>query len=161
MTLKVVTHPLHGDKVTEFAKIIVDIPDENLSVIMLSRKILSLSGKMPWVKKEKDEDFDVSMGRYDSVKVCEIVGSYILNLLGNILDKKLVCLYRDDGWAILRNLSGPEIERKRKAIINLFKESGINITIQNNLKIVNFLNVKMNLNTSMYRPYRKPDNMPV
>ena len=92
---------------------------------------------------------------------CEIVGSYILNLLGNILDKDLVGLYRDDGLAIVRNLSGPEIERKRKAIIKLFKECGLNITIQTNLKIVNFLDIEMNLGTGTYRPYRKPDNMPV
>ena len=46
-----------------------------------------------------------------------IVGSYILNLLSSILDKDLVGLYRDNRVAIVRNLSGPEIERKRKAII--------------------------------------------
>ena len=92
---------------------------------------------------------------------CEIVGSYILNLLGNILGKDLVGLYRDDGLAIVRNLSGPEIERKRKAIIKLFKECGLNITIQTNLKIVNFLDIEMNLGTGTYGPYRKPDNMPV
>ena len=92
---------------------------------------------------------------------CEIVGSYILNLLGSILDKDLVGLYRDDGLAIVRNLSGPKIERKRKAIIKLFKECGLNITIQANLKIVNFLDIEMNLGTGTYRPYRKADNMPV
>ena len=63
--------------------------------------------------------------------------------------------------AIVRNLSGPEIERKRKVIIKLFKECSLNITIQTNLKIVDFLGVKMNLDPGTYRPYRKPDNMPV
>ena len=84
-----------------------------------------------------------------------------MNLLSNILDKDLVGLYRDDGSAIVRNLSGPDIERKRKAIIKLFKECSLNITIQTNLKIVNFLDVEMNLDTGTYRPYRKLDNMPV
>ena len=101
------------------------------------------------------------MGCYDGVEVCETVGSYILNLLSNILDKDLVGLYRDDGSAIVRNLSGPDIERKRKAIIKLFKECSLNITIQTNLKIVNFLDVEMNLDTGTYRPYRKPECMPV
>ena len=149
------------NKAIEFAKTIVDIPDEDLSVIMQSRKNLLSSEKVPRVKKERDEDFDVPMGCYNGAEVCEIVGSYILNLLGNILDKDLVGLYRDDGLAIVRNLSGPEIERKRKAIIKLFKECGLNITIQTNLKIVNFLDIEMNLGTGTYRPYRKPDNMPV
>ena len=58
-------------------------------------------------------------------EVCEIVGSYILNLLCNILDKDPVGYYRDDGWAIVRNLSGPEMERKIKATIKLFKEWGL------------------------------------
>ena len=62
---------------------------------------------------------------------------------------------------IVKNLSGPEIERKGKAIIKLFKECGLNITIQTNLKIVNFLDVEMNLDRGTYQPYRKPDNMPV
>ena len=97
---------------------------------------------------------------YDGAKVCEIVGSYILNLLSNILGKELVSLYRDDGLAIVKNVSGAEIKRQRKAIIKLFKECGLNITLQTNLKIVNFLDVEMNLDTVTYRPYRKPDNIP-
>ena len=67
------------------------------------------------------------MGCYNDADVCQIVGSYISNLFGNILDKKLVSLYWDDGLAIVRNLSGPEIERKRKVIIKL--ECGLNITL--------------------------------
>ena len=110
---------------------------------------------------ESDKDFVVPMKYYNRAEVCELVGSYILNLLSNILGKDLVDLYRDDGLARVRHLSGPEIERKRKAIIKLFKECGLNITIQTNLRIVNFLDVEMNLDTGTYRPYRKPDNMPV
>ena len=91
------------------------------------------------------------MGCYDGAEICEIVGSYILNLLSNILDKDLVVLCRDGGWAIVRNLFGPEIERKRKGIIKLFKECGLNI-MQSNLKIVNFLDVEMYLDTGTYRP---------
>ena len=62
------------------------------------------------------------MGCYDGAEVCETVESYMVNLLRNILDKNLVGLYRDDDLAIVRNLSGSEIERKRKAIIKLFEE---------------------------------------
>ena len=122
------------------------------------------SGKVPWVKKVKkkiDEDFEVLMGCYDVAEVCEIAGSYILSLLSNILDKDLVRLYKDNALTIVRNISGPEIERKRKVLIKLFKECGLNLTVQTILKIVNFLDVEMNLDTGTYRPYRKPDNMPV
>ena len=145
------------NKAIEFTKTIVDIPDEDLSVIIQSQKTL-FSKKVPWVKKERNTDFDVPMGCYDCTEVCGIIGSYILNLLGSILHKDLVGLYKGDDLAIVRNLSGPKIERKRKAIIKLFKECGLNITIQTNLKIVNFTDIEMNLDTGTYRPYRKSDN---
>ena len=145
------------NKAIEFTKTIVDIPDEDLSVIIHSQKTL-FSKKVPWVKKERNTDFDVPMGCYDCTEVCGIIGSYILNLLGSILHKDLVGLYKGDDLAIVRNLSGPKIERKRKAIIKLFKECGLNITIKTNLKIVNFTDIEMNLDTGTYRPYRKSDN---
>ena len=85
-------------KAIEFAKTIVDIADEDLSIIMRSRKALLFSEKVPWVKKERDEDFDVPMGCYDGAEVCEIVGSYILNLSGNILDKDLVGFIETMAW---------------------------------------------------------------
>ena len=94
------------------------------------------------------------MGCYDGAEVCEIVGSYILHLLHNILDKDFVGLYKDDGLTILRNLSGPEIEKKRKAIIMLFKEFEWNISIQTNLKIVNYPDAEINLDTGTYSPYK-------
>ena len=42
------------NRATKFAKTIVDILDEDLSIIMKSRKTLLFRGKMPWVKKERD-----------------------------------------------------------------------------------------------------------
>ena len=39
---------------------------------------------MPWVKNERDKDSDVPMGCFNDAGVCEILGSYILNLLHNI-----------------------------------------------------------------------------
>ena len=46
--------------------------------------------------------------------------------------------------AIVRNLSGPEIKRKTKAIIKIFKECGLNIAIQTTdcLTIVYYLDVE-------------------
>ena len=42
-------------------KIIVDLPHEDLPVIMQSQKTLLFSKKVPWVKKEREEDFDDGM----------------------------------------------------------------------------------------------------
>ena len=35
----------------------------------------------PWVKKLGNENFNVPMGCYNSAKLCELVGSFILNKL--------------------------------------------------------------------------------
>ena len=68
---------------------------------------------------------------------------------------------RDDELGVLRNLSGPQTERKRKANLKVFKDCGLTITTQTNLKIVNFLDVQLNLGTSTYLLNRNPDNNPV
>ena len=64
------------------------------------------------------------MGYYDRAEVCELVGSYLLKKVSNIVDKTYIGLYRDDGLAILQNLSGPQIEWKRKDIMKMFKTGG-------------------------------------
>ena len=67
-------------------------------------------------------------------------------------------MYRYDGLGILRNSSGPEIERKRKQIIQIFKSCGLNITVKTNLKTVDFLDVRLDLINNTYQPYRKPNS---
>ena len=50
----------------------------------------------------------------DAAEVCELVGCYILNQLSTVMRKELVGLYRDDGLGIMKKISGPEKEWKRK-----------------------------------------------
>ena len=47
------------------------------------------------------------MGCFDGTEICELVGSFILNKLYNVLFKENVCLYRYDGLAALKSTSGP------------------------------------------------------
>ena len=70
------------------------------------------------------KDFDAPMVCYDGAEVCELVGIYILNKLSNITDIDSIGLYRDYRLGIFENLSGPQIERKKKNIIQGFKMSG-------------------------------------
>ena len=149
------------DKSIQYAKEITTLSDEEVNIIMQSRKTLLFHNQDPWIKRDGDEDFDVPMGCFDGAEICELTGSYLLYQLTNIIDKNSVGLYRDDGLGVLKNLSGPETERKKKAIVKLFKDCGLRITIQANLRIVNFLDVELNLDTSTYQPYRKPDNNPI
>ena len=68
-------------------------------------------------------------------------------------------MYRDDGLACVENVSGPQAEKIRKDVIKIFKqEFDLNITSETNLKIVNFLDITLNLSTEKYQPYNKLDN---
>ena len=98
------------------------------------------------------------MGAYDGAKVCEFVGTYMLNLLSKKYNKNDFGLYRDDGLAVLKNKSGPQSEQVKKNIQKIFKEHGLDIVIQCNMKIVNCLDVTFNLNDGTYKPYTKPNN---
>ena len=40
----------------------------------------------------------------------------------------------------------------------MFKQKGLQIIIERNLKVVNYLEVTFNLNDGSYRPYRKPND---
>jgi len=126
---------------------------------MHSRKSLLFDNGTTWIKKN-NSTFDVTMGSYDGAEVCELVGLFILDDICNTYGKHNIGLYRDDGLAIFKNTPGPQAERIRKDIIRRFKAHGLNITIQTNLKIVNYLDVTFNLTNSTYYPYRKPNNEP-
>ena len=100
------------------------------------------------------------MGSYDGAEICELVGLLILNNLGIKYDIGNIGLYRDDGLSIFKNVSGPQAERIKKDITKVFKDLDLNITIECNKKIVNFLDVTLDLNTGKYYPYKKPNSDP-
>ena len=102
------------------------------------------------------------MGSYDGTEICELVGSYILHVLGEKYWKDKIGLYRDDGLACFTNINGSQAERIRKEFISIFKtELRLSITSETNLKIVNFLDVTLNLNTGTHETYNKPKNNPL
>ena len=65
-----------------------------------------------------------------------------------------------DGLIIIRNPNGPKLDSYRKKISNALKLLGFKITIYTNLKIVNFLDVTLNLGKGTYKPYKKDNNTP-
>ena len=73
-----------------------------MSLINQSRKTLLFNQKIPWVKKDGSEDFDVPMGCFDWAKVCELVRAFILNKLNNVFQNNTFGLYSDDGLAIIK-----------------------------------------------------------
>ena len=85
------------------------------------------------MKKFGSEDFDVPIGCFDGAEVSELVGSFILTKFYDVLQRENVELYRDGGLAIVKQMLGPELERKRKKIIKTFKKYGRAISIKSNL----------------------------
>ena len=127
---------------------------------MHARKSLLFSNSESWIKKGHNT-FDVTMGSFDGAEICELVGLYILHGLCAKYGKDSIGLYRDDGLAVFKNISGPTAERIKKDIARHFKNHELNITIQTNMKAVNYLDVTFNLNSGTYYPYRKPNDQPL
>ena len=82
----------------------------------------------------------------------------MLNVLSTKYNKNNFGLYRDDGLAVLKNKSGPQSEQAKKNIQKIFKEHGLDVIIQCNMKVVNYLDVTIDLNDGTYRLYTKPNN---
>ena len=140
-----------------FAKEKVTIRKIDFDTIMHSRKSLLYKEGEPWIKKESGI-FDVTMGAYDGAEICELVGIYLLNILSTRCEKENIGLYRDDGLAVFKNLSGPQSERIKKEFQKVFNENGLKIVIKCNLKVVDYLDATFNLNDGTYKPFKKPND---
>ena len=69
------------------------------------------------------------MGAFDEAEVCELVGTYMLNVLSKKYNKNNFGLCRDDGLAVFKNKSGPQSEQAKKNIQKIFKEHGLDVII--------------------------------
>ena len=142
-----------------FVETIINIDDHDKKIIYHSRKSLLFNQEQTWMKKWSDL-FDVLMGAYDDAEVCELIGIFLLNLLGWQYDAKNIGLYRDDGLSISKNCSGLQMEKIKKHLQKVFKSNGLDVIIECNMKVVNYLDVTFNLNDDgTYWPYQKPDNI--
>ena len=68
---------------------------------------------------------------------------------------------RDDGLAVVMNMSGPQQDKLRKDITELFKNEGLQITISIGLKSTDFLDVQFDLPNNRFFPYKKPNDTPM
>ena len=56
----------------------------------------------------------MTMGAYDGAEVCELFGTFLLYQLSDKYNKNYIGLYRDDGSAVFKNISGPQAEKIQK-----------------------------------------------
>ncbi|KAJ8037403.1 hypothetical protein HOLleu_18211 [Holothuria leucospilota] len=114
------------------------------------------NAETPWCK-HTESLFDVTMGSFNGAETCELVGLYLLSQLQHI--NMNVGLYRDDGLAVCK-ATPRQTENIKKEICKIFTNNKLKIEIGTNKKIVNFLDITLDLRTSTYKPYVKP-NIPL
>ena len=100
----------------------------------------------------------MTQGSLDSAEVCELVGLYILHLISSLIPTKQYGIYRDDFLGAVR-LTGRQVEQLNKKLHELFNNIGFKITIESNIQIVSFLDVKLNLVDGSFKPYRKNEEV--
>ena len=145
-------------KAIEWAKQYVEFTQEDIDIILQARHSVLIHQDQPWTKKG-EEPFDVTVGANDGAEICELVVLYILSLLA-VLPYGKAAQFRDDGLMAIRG-SGRQAEVKKKEVGAILKSTGIDITISANLKIVDFLDLTLDLNTGTYKTFNKPNNTPL
>ena len=68
----------------------------------------------------------------------------MLSLIGNKYNPNKIGLYRDDELAVFKNASGPQSEKIKTTFQKMFTNKALDISC--NVKIVNYLDVSLNLN---------------
>ena len=146
------------DKALKFASQISAITPQEVDLIHHTKKSLLYTPESTWIKTTHT-NFDVTMGSYDGAETCELIGLFLLSELC----AKHGCsigLYRDDGLAVI-NKTPREVENTKKSMCQMFKEHGLKITIEANKKVVNFLDVTLDLNKNTFQPFKKPNDTPL
>ena len=127
---------------------IINLDDHDKKIIYHSQKLLLLNQEQVWMKKGSYL-FDISLGTYGT-EVCELIGIFLLNLLGQQNDTKNIGLYRDDGLSIFKNCSGLQMPKIKRHLHKVFKNNSWDVIMECNMKIVNYLDVTFNLNDGTY-----------
>ena len=84
----------------------------------------------------------------------------MLNNLKKLLETHSIGLYRDDGLGALKNALGHVVDATRKSNTRLLRQHGLQVTINANIKIANFLDAQFDLETGKCGRYQKPNDQP-
>ena len=142
----------------KWARQYTEISDSDIELFHQTKKSLLYCDGEIWTKKENSQ-FDNAMGGYDSAEVCDLVGLYLLSKF-NTLDIE-AGLYRDDGLATYQNIPPSAIDKMRKDLHALFAKYKLRITVEHNIKMVDFLDVTFDLQNGSFAPFRKPNDIPL
>ena len=141
-----------------FAARFTDIDDITRKAIKQAAQSFLVSENEMWIKKSGT--FNITMGSYHGAEICELVGLYLLSQLAEVIPKESIGLYRDDGLAV-SSARPRQIEILKKKICKVFEKNNLKVTIEANAKIVNFLDITLDLSTGIFKPYMKENDVPV
>ena len=147
-------------KSLNFAQKLTNINKTDIQIIRNARKSVLFSNHETWIKLNDNNLFDVTMGSFDGAEICELVGLYLLNELSDKFGKNNVGIYRDGGLAILPDIPGPDADRARKELHEIFGNHNLKITAELNLIRTDVMDVTLDLKTGTYSRYCKPENKP-
>ncbi len=150
-----ITESLLNESLT-WAKTFTDIQETEQEATMHSRRSLLYDHYINiWEKRDATMQFDVSICAFDGAEICKSVGLYLLSKLKKKLQVDSIGLFRDDALATLRSCSGCMAVRARKNLIKVVQDCGLKITVLTNFTSVNFLDVNIDLTTSLiYKPLK-------
>ena len=147
------------EKALDFAESIVTITAKEKEIIKLARKSFLFLEGQPYIKKNSNGSlFDVAQGSFDSAQICELVGIVLLSEISKIIPKGFHGLYRDDGLIVLP-AHGKTHEEMRQKLVKIFGENNFKLDTLVNVKNVEFLDTRLDLETRTFRPYHKPNSI--
>ena len=117
---------------TTIRKKFIVIDQESLRIIMhLGKSLLFFDGNTG--TKKGNHMFNVKMVSFDGAAVCQLVSLFLLYEIKHLFGCNCVSLYRDDGLAVLDNISRPKTDRIRKQLIKIFQDYDTKISMELNL----------------------------
>ena len=140
-------------RAVSWAENLATISEEDKEIIFACKESVLYSGGTPWVKRE-GEEFDVTMGSFDGAETTDLVGLFLLHQLKHLPVN--LGLYRDDGLAASA-LTARLTEKLWQQIKKVYEDNGLKVIGEVNRKIVNFLDVQLNLTKESFRVYTKPN----
>ena len=127
-------------------------------LLCYQKKSFLYNGGTPWVKKG-EHNFDISMGAWDGAESCDIVGLFLLDQIQSRVKGFDNGIYRDDALGVVET-TPRNAEKIRQKLVSILKDFGFKITSKANIKVVEFLDVVLDLENEKYCPFIKPGDRP-
>ena len=119
-------------------------------VLLNARQSLLFNKDNPWVKKTGR--FDVTMDAFVGCEICELVCLLIIHGMKDSFPQLDFGLFRDDSISGYNKIPGPHLTKLRKDIEAFFKTLSLKITIETILRIVDFLDVTLDMQNKIQSP---------